>query len=131
LFYQEDLQPPEEGWLMNERKRNPSLICAAALVVASATGKLSKEQKNMAFYFTRYVEAENYEIDQLVRRSTGNHNSAEKSKEEAAERMETAHRLWLKLDKPERDKCAIIAKRMGCKEDTVRRWRGKGGWRSG
>ena len=130
LFYQEDLQPPESERLRGARKRNPRLILAAALVVASVTGKLSEEQKNMAFYFTRYVEAENYEIDQLVRRSTGNHNSAEISKEEAAERMETAFSLWLKLDKPERDKCAIIAMRMGHPVDTVRRWRRKG-WRSG
>ena len=130
LFYQEDLQPPESERLRAARKRNPSLICAAALVVASVTGKLSEEQKNMAFYFTRYVEAHEYELDQLVRRSTGSHNSAEIRKEEAAERMETAARLWLKLDKPERDKCAIIAMRMGHPVDTVRRWRRKG-WRSG
>jgi len=130
LCYQEDLVQAEVERLRVARKRNPSLICAAALVVASAKGKLSEEQKNMAFYFTRYVEAENYEIDQLVRRSTGNHNSAEIRKEEAAERMETAARLWLKLDKPERDKCAIIAMRMGHPVDTVRRWRRKG-WRSG
>ena len=130
LFYQEDLQPPESERLRAARKRNPSLICAAALVVASVTGKLSKEQKNMAFDFTRYVEAHEYEIDQLVRRSTGSHNSAEIRKEEAAERMETAHRLWLKLDTPERDRCAIIAKRMGYPVDTVRGWKRKG-WRSG
>ena len=130
LFYQEDLQPPESERLRAARKRNPRLILAAALVVASVTGKLSEEQKNMAFYFTRYVEAHEYEIDQLVRRSTGSHNSAEIRKEEAAERMETAHRLWLKLDKPERDRCAIIAKRMGYPVDTVRNWRRKG-WLSG
>jgi len=130
LCYQEDLAQAESERLRAARKRNPSLICAAALVVASVTGKLSEEQKNMAFYFTRYVEAHEYELDQLVRRSTGSHNSAEIRKEEAAERMETAFSLWLKLDKPERDKCAIIAKRMGCKVDTVREWRRKG-WRSG
>ncbi len=130
LCYQEDLAQAESERLRAARKRNPRLILAAALVVASVTGKLSEEQKNMAFYFTRYVEAHEYELDQLVRRSTGSHNSAEIRKEEAAERMETAHSLWLKLDTPERDKCAIIAKRMGYKVDTVREWRRKG-WRSG
>jgi len=130
LCYQEDLVQAESERLRAARKRNPRLILAAALVVASVTGKLSEEQKNMAFYFTRYVEAHEYEIDQLVRRSTGSHNSAEIRKEEAAERMETAHRLWLKLDKPERDRCAIIATRMGYPVDTVRKWRRKG-WRSG
>ena len=130
LCYQEDLAQAESERLRAARKRNPSLICAAALVVASVTGKLSKEQKNMAFDFTRYVEAHEYELVQLVRSRTGGVNTAEKRKEEAAERMETAHRLWLKLDKPERDRCAIIAKRMGYPVDTVRGWKRKG-WRSG
>ena len=130
LCYQEDLAQAEHERLRAARRQNPSLIHAAALVVAGATGKLSEEQKTMAFYFTRYVEAREYELDQLVRRSTGSHNSAEIRKEEAAERMETAHRLWLKLDTPERDRCAIIAKRMGYPVDTVRKWRRKG-WRSG
>ena len=130
LCYQEDLAQAETERLRAARKRNPSLICAAALVVASVTGKLSKEQKNMAFDFTRYVEAHEYELVQLVRSRTGGVNTAEIRKEEAAERMETAHRLWLKLDKPERDRCAIIAKRMGYPVDTVRKWRRKG-WRSG
>ena len=130
LFYQEDLQPPESERLRAARKRNPRLILAAALVVAGATGKLSEEQKNMAFYFTRYVEAHEYELVQLVRSRTGGVNTAEKRKEEAAERMETAHSRWLKLDTPERDKCAIIGKRMGYKANTVREWRRKG-WRSG
>jgi hypothetical protein len=130
LCYQEDLAQAESERLRAARKRNPRLILAAALVVAGATGKLSKAQKYMAFDFTRYVEDHEYELDQLVRRSTGSHNSAEIRKEEAAERMETAFSLWLKLDKPERDKCAIIATRMGCEADTVRGWRRKG-WRSG
>ena len=130
LCYQEDLAQAETERLRAARKRNPSLICAAALVVASVTGKLSKEQKNMAFDFTRYVEAHEYELVQLVRSRTGGVNTAEKRKEEAAERMETAHRLWLKLDKPERYRCAIIGKRMGYKANTVRDWRRKG-WRSG
>jgi hypothetical protein len=129
LCYQEDLVQAEVERLRAARKRNPSLIRAAALVVASVTGKLSKQQGNIAFYFTRYVEAENYEIDQLVRRSTGGDRTAEKRKEEAAERMETAARLWLKLDKPERDRCAIIAKRMGYPVDTVRGWIKKAGLR--
>ena len=130
LCYQEDLAQAEHERLRAARRQNPSLIHAAALVVAGATGKLSEEQKTMAFYFTRYVEAREYELDQLVRRSTGSHNSAEIRKEEAAERMETAHSRWLKLDTPERDRCAIIAKRMGYPVDTVRKWRRKG-WRSG
>ena len=130
LCYQEDLAQAEHERLRAARRQNPSLIHAAALVVAGATGKLSEEQKNMAFYFTRYVEAHEYELVQLVRSRTGGVNTAEKRKEEAAERMETAHSRWLKLDTPERDKCAIIAKRMGCKVDTVREWRRKG-WRSG
>jgi hypothetical protein len=129
LCYQEDLVQVESERLRAARKRNPRLILAAALVVASVTGKLSKAQKNMAFDYTRYVEAHEYELVQAVRRSEGGNRTAEKSKEEAAKRMETAARLWLKLDKPKRDRCAIIAKRMGCKEDTVRRWRRKAGWR--
>ena len=130
LFYQEDLQPPESERLRAARKRNPRLILAAALVVASATGKLSKAQKYMAFDFTRYVEDHEYELAQVVRRSTGGDRTAEKRKEEAAEKMEAAHGHWLKLDTPERDRCAIIATRRGCKADTVRGWKRKG-WRSG
>ena len=130
LCYQEDLAQAETERLRAARKRKPRLILAAALVVASATGKLSKAQKYMAFDFTRYVEDHEYELVQAVRRSTGGGRTAEIRKEEAAERMETAHRLWLKLDKPERDKCAIIANRKGYKVDTVREWRRKG-WRSG
>ena len=130
LFYQEDLQPPESERLRAERKRNPSLIRAAALVVASATGKLSKAQKYMAFDFTRYVEDHEYELSQVVRRSTGGDRTAEIRKEEAAERMKTGFSIYLKLDTLERDKCGIIAKRMGCKVDTVRGWKRKG-WRSG
>jgi len=45
LCYQEDLVQAESERLRAARKRNPRLICAAALVVASATGKLSKAQK--------------------------------------------------------------------------------------
>ena len=130
LCYQEDLAQAEHERLRAARRQNPSLIHAAALVVAGATGKLSEEQKTMAFYFTRYVEAHEYELVQLVRSRTGGVNTAEKRKEEAAERMETAHSRWLKLDTPERDKCAIIGKRMGYKANTVREWRRKG-WRSG
>jgi len=130
LCYQEDLAQAETERLRAERKRNPGVIRSAALVVASVTGKLSEEQKNMAFYFTRYVEAQEYEIAQVVRRSTGGVRTAEKRKEEAAEKMEAAHGLWLKLDTPERDRCAIIATRRGCKADTVRGWKRKG-WRSG
>jgi len=45
LCYQEDLVQAEVERLRAARKRNPSLILAAALVVAGATGKLSKAQK--------------------------------------------------------------------------------------
>ena len=130
LCYQEDLVQAEVERLRAERKRNPSLIRAAALVVASATGKLSKQQGYMAFDFTRYVEAHEYELVQVVRRRTGGGRTAEIRKEEAAERMKTGFSIYLKLDTLERDKCGIIAKRMGCKVDTVRGWKRKG-WRSG
>jgi hypothetical protein len=130
LCYQEDLVQAETERLRAARRQNPSLILAAALVVAGATGKLSKQQGNMAFDFTRYVEAQEYEIAQVVRRSTGGVRTAEKRKEEAAEKMEAAHGHWLKLDTPERYRCAIIATRRGCKADTVRGWKRKG-WRSG
>jgi hypothetical protein len=125
LHYQEDLPQTEKKRLSEAVKLNPRLIRAAALVVASKAGKLSKQQKYMAFDFTRYVEAHEYELAQLVRRSEGGKNAAEKRAEKAAGNIATAADHWRKLEqqeRPEQERCAIISARMGHKVDTIRGW---------
>ena len=93
LHYQEDLPQTEQERLSEAVKLNPRLIRAAALVVASVTGELSKQQKYMAFDFARYVEAHEYELAQLERQAPLR-NKAEQQKSVKSEIQKEAREIW-------------------------------------
>lgn len=132
LCYAEGLPPLHINRLRSGRKSHPNLVKAAALVVAGAMGKLSKQQQNTAFDYSRYTLAHEYELAQLVRRSEGGKVTAEKRSSKADDRMTKAIDCWHKLEtegRPERERCGIIANRMGVKTNTVRGWIKKAGLR--
>jgi hypothetical protein len=113
LCYQEDLVQAESERLRAARKRNPRLILAAALVVAGATGKLSKQQGYMAFDFTRYVEAHEYELEQLVRSEGGKNSwglSADERQQMYATCQDEINRLCLERNHTYLNACKIVAR---------------------
>ena len=132
LWYREELPENDRTRLRSAVRENPRLIRAAALVVANATGKLSKQQQRMAFDYARYFEAHEYELEQLARRSEGGRITAQQKKDDAAANMAEAVRLWDELGssgKAEHERASIIAQRMGAKPNTVRGWLKKAGLR--
>lgn len=132
LCYAEGLPPADIERLRSARQSQPRLVRAAALVVASAQGRLSKQQQYATFDYARYVIAHEYELAQLLRRSEGGKATAELRTNEAGERMAEAVSYWRKFEaegRPERERCGIIATRMKAKPDTVRDWIRKAGLR--
>jgi hypothetical protein len=132
LSYDDDLPTLEREQIRGEVKQNPNLIRAAVFVVANASGLLSKKHGYMAYDFTRYFEAHECEIAQVIRRSQGGKSTAEDRKKDAADNIKTAARHWHELEKsgrPKRERGAVIAERMGAPKDTVRRWINQAGLR--
>jgi hypothetical protein len=72
LLYADDLTAGERERLQASRRKNPSLVHAAALHVLAVTREgLTKAQRNLIFDRVRYVTAELYESGKITGSSNG------------------------------------------------------------
>jgi len=93
LIYQDGLSKRETERLKIAVKQNPRLVRAAALVVANATGRHTKQQQRMAFDYARYTEAHEYELIDQARQAPLRDKADQQQKAKAAIQAE-ANELW-------------------------------------
>jgi len=130
LCYEEDISPEDSVRIRAGRKAHPELVKAAAALVLSVTATTTQYQKHMIFDYTRYVETRPYEEEQVKRCSEGGKTTAAERKEIQKAKLDTFRKHWVSLhETPVHDRAAIIARRMGCKPNTVRGWIRKAGLR--
>lgn len=93
LCYAEGVPPVEMERLRSARKIAPRLVRSAALLVASAQGRLSKQQQYVAFDYARYTVAHEYELIDQARQAPLRDKADQQQKAKAAIQAE-ANELW-------------------------------------